>query len=287
MVTSMTGFGKAIGTNETKKVIVECKSLNSKGLDFNCRLPQVFREMEGELRTYVSQTLERGKVDLSINIENLTEDTSAKINTPILKSYMNQLQEVLPDAPTLDLMKMAINMPDVLKTDKEELDKDEWQFVFAVVKEAIENLTNFRKSDGLALTNEFETRIANIENLLTDVAPIEAERKDTVRQKLQLAINELAIQVDENRFEQELIYYLEKYDVTEEKVRLKSHLSYFLDTLKSTHENNGRKLGFITQEMGREINTLGSKANHAAMQKLVVLMKDELEKIKEQVLNVL
>jgi uncharacterized protein (TIGR00255 family) len=283
----MTGFGKASSTNQIKKIIVECKSLNSKGLDLNMRLPQLYREMEGEIRNHASQTLERGKVDLMITVENLSEDTTTKVNAAILKSYMQQLYQVLPDSSDIDRMKMAINMPEVLKTERDELDKEEAHLVFETIKEALNALIAFRQSDGQTLSNDFEKRIKNIYDFLQQVEPLEDERKNNVRLKLQTAIDDLKVTIDENRFEQELIYYLEKYDVTEEKVRLKSHLDYFLKTMQSTSENNGRKLGFITQEIGREINTLGSKANHAEMQKLVVLMKDELEKIKEQVLNVL
>lgn len=283
----MTGFGKAIGSNDTKKIIIECKSLNSKGLDLNLRLPLLYREMEGEMRQLISQTIERGKIDVTISIESLTAETSSKINAGVLKNYMNQLQDILAETPSIDLLKMAINMPEVLKTERDELDKAEANLVFKILNEAINNLTDFRKSDGDALSNEFQMRIKNINDLLLQVEPFEIERKNNVRQKLRTAVEELSAQVDENRFEQELIYYLEKYDVTEEKVRLKSHLDYFINTLSSNNENNGRKLGFISQEIGREINTLGSKANHADMQKIVVLMKDELEKIKEQVLNVL
>lgn len=287
MILSMTGFGKAIGSNDYKKIIVECKSLNSKGLDLNLRLPQLYREMEGEIRSLISQKLERGKVDINISIENLTAETSAKINAAVLKNYMTQLKDISPETSQDDLLKMAINMPEVLKTERDDLDKEEAILVLKIVNEALDNLNKFRKSDGEALANEFDLRLNNIYDLLSQVEPFETERKTNVRLKLQTAIEELAVQVDENRFEQELIYYLEKYDVTEEKVRLKSHLDYFVKTMQSQDENNGRKFGFISQEIGREINTLGSKANHAEMQKLVVLMKDELEKIKEQVLNVL
>ena len=283
----MTGFGKAIGSNHSKKIIVECKSLNSKGMDLNLRLPLLYREMEGELRQIISQSLERGKIDFNITIENLTAETPSKINAAVLKNYMQQLKEISPETSPLELIKMAINMPEVLKTERDELDKDEALLIIKLVNEALVNLNHFRKNDGLTLTNEFKMRIKNIGDLLLQVEPLEDERKNNVRLKLQTAIDEIKVTIDENRFEQELIYYLEKYDVTEEKVRLKSHLDYFLNTMMSTQENNGRKLGFISQEIGREINTLGSKANHADMQKLVVLMKDELEKIKEQVLNVL
>jgi uncharacterized protein (TIGR00255 family) len=287
MVISMTGFGKAFGSNDSKKIIVECKSLNSKGLDLNLRLPLLYREMEGELRQIISQSLERGKIDFTITVENLTAETPTKINAAVLKNYMQQLQDISPETSPIELIKMAINMPEVLKTERDELDKEEALLVIKLINEALDNLNRFRKNDGLTLTNEFKMRIKNIGDLLLQVEPLEEERKNNVRLKLKTAIDELSTQIDENRFEQELIYYLEKYDVTEEKVRLKSHLDYFLNTMMSTQENNGRKLGFISQEIGREINTLGSKANQADMQKLVVLMKDELEKIKEQVLNVL
>ena len=286
MIQSMTGFGKASLQLPTKKITVEIKSLNSKGLDLNTRMPSVFREMELGLRNQISQRLERGKVDFSLYVEVTGEETSSKINVPIVKGYINQMKAVIPTADETELLKMAVRMPDALKTERDEIDENEWKQIQTVIDEALENIANFRKDEGASLEKEFQLRIGNINNLMNEAVSYDAERVETVKTRLRTALDELKVNVDENRFEQELIFYLEKYDITEEKVRLGNHLSYFLETLNGT-EANGRKLGFITQEMGREINTMGSKSNHTEMQKLVVMMKDELEKIKEQVLNVL
>jgi uncharacterized protein (TIGR00255 family) len=282
----MTGFGKATLQLETKKINVEVKSLNSKGLDLNTRLPSTYREMELTVRNEIAATLERGKIDFSVYIESTAEQTSTKVNVPIMKAYMAQLREVYANADETELMKMAVRMPDAMKTEREEIDENDWAEIQKTIKEALDNILNFRQAEGLSLEKEFNLRITNIRQYLADAIALDPERIQTIKDKLQTAIAELKVNVDENRFEQELIYYLEKLDVTEERVRLTNHLDYFLETIKC-NEANGRKLGFITQEMGREINTLGSKANHAGMQKLVVMMKDELEKIKEQVLNVL
>ncbi len=286
MIHSMTGFGKASLQLPTKKITVEIKSLNSKGLDLNTRMPSVFREMELGLRNQISQRLERGKVDFSLYVEVTGEETTSKINVPIVKGYINQMKAVIPTADETELMKMAVRMPDALKTERDEIDENEWKQIQNVIDEALENIANFRKDEGASLEKEFQLRIDNIEKLMNEAVSYDAERVETVKTRLRTALDELKVNVDENRFEQELIFYLEKYDITEEKVRLGNHLNYFLETLNGT-EANGRKLGFITQEMGREINTMGSKSNHTEMQKLVVMMKDELEKIKEQVLNVL
>jgi uncharacterized protein (TIGR00255 family) len=286
MIQSMTGFGKASLQLPTKKITVEIKSLNSKGLDLNTRMPSVFREMELGLRNQISQRLERGKVDFSLFVEVTGEETSSKINVSIVKGYINQMKAVIPNADETELMKMAVRMPDALKTERDEIDANEWKQIQTVIDEALENIANFRKDEGLSLEKEFKLRIVNINRLMNEAVAYDAERVETVKTRLRTALDELKVNVDENRFEQELIFYLEKYDITEEKVRLANHLNYFLETLNGT-EANGRKLGFITQEMGREINTMGSKSNHSEMQKLVVMMKDELEKIKEQVLNVL
>ena len=286
MIQSMTGFGKATLQLPTKKITVELKSLNSKGLDLNTRMPSIYREMELGLRNQLSQRLERGKIDFSLYIEVTGEDTSSKINVPIIKGYIAQMKAIMPLADEVELMKMAIRMPDALKTEREEIDENEWKEIQKVIDQALENMAQFRKDEGVSLEKEFLHRIANIMTLMNDAVAYDAERVETVKNRLRTAIEDLQLAVDESRFEQELIFYLEKYDITEEKVRLENHLNYFIETLAGT-EANGRKLGFITQEMGREINTMGSKSNHTEMQKLVVMMKDELEKIKEQVLNVL
>jgi uncharacterized protein (TIGR00255 family) len=282
----MTGFGKATLQLPTKKITVEVKSLNSKGLDLSVRMPSSYREMELGLRNQIALKLERGKVDFSIYIESTAEQTSTKVNVPIVKAYINQLREVNPYAEETELMKMAIRMPDTLKTEREEIDENDWSEIQKVIMEALDYIGDFRKDEGASLEKEFQLRIGNIRQYMNDALALDPERVQAIKDRLQTAISELKVNVDENRFEQELIYYLEKLDITEEKVRLTNHLDYFLETIKGT-EANGRKLGFITQEMGREINTMGSKSNHAQMQKLVVMMKDELEKIKEQVLNVL
>ena len=286
MIQSMTGFGKANLQLPTKKITVEVKSLNSKGLDLSVRMPSVYREMELGLRNEISLALERGKIDFSIYIESTAEQTSTKVNVPIVKAYIAQLREVYGDANETELMKMAVRMPDTMKMEREEIDENDWLEIKKVIKEAISNILNFRQAEGVSLENEFQLRIGNIRKYMTEALALDPERVQAIKDRLQTAIAELKVNVDENRFEQELIYYLEKLDITEEKVRLTNHLDYFLETLNGK-EANGRKLGFITQEMGREINTMGSKSNHAQMQKLVVMMKDELEKIKEQVLNVL
>jgi uncharacterized protein (TIGR00255 family) len=282
----MTGFGKATLQLPTKKITVEIKSLNSKGLDLNTRMPSVFREMELGLRNQISSRLERGKIDFSLYVEITGEETSSKINVPIVRGYINQMKAVIPNADETELMKMAVRMPDALKTERDEIDENEWKKIQTVIDEALENIAQFRKDEGVSLEREFLHRIANIMTLMNNAVSYDSERVETVKTRLRTALDELKENVDENRFEQELIFYLEKYDITEEKVRLENHLNYFIETIAGT-EANGRKLGFITQEMGREINTMGSKSNHTEMQKLVVMMKDELEKIKEQVLNVL
>jgi uncharacterized protein (TIGR00255 family) len=282
----MTGFGKATLQLPTKKITIEVKSLNSKGLDLNVRMPSLYREMELGLRNQIALKLERGKVDFSIFIETTAEQTSTKVNVPIVLAYINQLREVYAHADETELMKMAVRMPDTMKVERDEIDENDWVQIQTVTEEALQNILTFRRDEGMSLEKEFQLRIGNIRQYMSDALELDPERVQAIKDRLQTAISELKVNVDENRFEQELIYYLEKLDITEEKVRLTNHLDYFLETINGT-EANGRKLGFITQEMGREINTMGSKSNHAQMQKLVVQMKDELEKIKEQVLNVL
>jgi len=282
----MTGFGKATLQLPTKKITVEVKSLNSKGLDLSVRMPSLYREMELDLRNQVALKLERGKIDFSIYVESTAEQTSTKVNVPIIKAYIAQLREVYEAADETELMKMAVRMPDAFKTERDEIDENDWSEIQKAVDESLKNIRSFRISEGVSLEREFLHRIANIMTLMNETVALDSERIQTVKTRLRTAINELKVNLDDNRFEQELIFYLEKYDITEEKVRLENHLNYFIETIAG-NEANGRKLGFIAQEMGREINTMGSKSNHAQMQKLVVRMKDELEKIKEQVLNVL
>lgn len=286
MIQSMTGFGKACLQLPTKKITVEVKSLNSKSLDLNVRLPLTYREKELPLRNLIAQELERGKVDFSLYSEITAEETSNKINGPIVMAYIDQMKAIIPDADATELMKMAVRMPDALKVERAELDENEWKEIEKVITEAIANMKEFRASEGSSLENDFRLRIGNIRKYMDEVSILDKERIVTVKERLRANLVELQLNIDENRYEQEVIYYLEKMDITEEKVRLSKHLDYFIETLEGA-EANGRKLGFIGQEMGREINTMGSKSNHAEMQKIVVKMKDELEKIKEQVLNVL
>lgn len=286
MTYSMTGFGKAIVSLPNKKITIEIKSLNSKGLDLNMRMPSAYREMELATRNLLAQELERGKIDFALYIENTSEVTSSKVNVPIVKEYIAQLREVYADADATELMKMAVRMPDALKTEREEMDESEWKEIQKGIVQAIENIKSYRANEGAVLEQDFRNRVELIRQYKNEAVAHDSERIAIVKNRLLNALQELQQQVDQNRFEQEMIFYLEKYDITEENVRLENHLNYFLDTL-NTSENTGRKLGFIAQEMGREINTMGSKSNHAPMQKLVVQMKDELEKIKEQVLNIL
>lgn len=282
----MTGFGKASVQLPNKKITVEVKSLNSKNLDLNVRLPQAFREKELELRNVIAKDLERGKVDFSIFVEVTAEETSSKINAPIVLSYIEQMKNIIPNADETELMKMAVRMPDALKVERQEIDENEWESIQTVITEALQYINEFRNQEGAKLEVEFRNRIENIRNFMNQAVALDPERIAIVKERLRNNLVELQANVDENRFEQEIIYYLEKLDITEEKVRLTNHLDYFIETIEGS-EANGRKLGFISQEMGREINTMGSKSNHSEMQKLVVQMKDELEKIKEQVLNVL
>ncbi|MCZ6594868.1 MAG: YicC family protein [Bacteroidetes bacterium] len=285
MIQSMTGYGKSILQLLSKKITVEIKSLNSKNLDLNARVPSAYREKELFLRNRISKSLIRGKVDFNLYVEITGETTNTQINEAIVKQYIDQLKSVV-DGDTTELLKMAVRMPDALKTEREEIDESEFIKILEAVDDALEAINNYRTDEGKALEKDFEHRIENISSLLTKVIKLDTQRMDNVKERLRKAVSELKETVDENRFEQELIYYLEKYDITEETVRLKNHLNYFTETL-SHKDSNGKKLGFISQELGREINTIGSKANFAPMQQLVVQMKDELEKIKEQALNVL
>jgi uncharacterized protein (TIGR00255 family) len=285
MIYSMTGYGKSVLQLPTKKITIELKSLNSKSLDLNTRMPSIYREKELDIRKILADTLERGKIDFSIFIEVTAEDTSTQINVPVVKQYINQLKKVV-DGDELELLKMAVRFPDALNTVREEIDEDEWRAIENEITKAIDALTNYRLNEGKVLEEDFNTRITLINELLEKVIAMDPERIEGVRERLLKGVEELKEKYDENRFEQELVYYIEKFDITEEKVRLKNHLNYFLESMNSA-DSNGKKLGFISQEMGREINTIGSKSNYAPMQQLVVQMKDELEKIKEQLLNVL
>jgi len=285
MIKSMTGYGKSVIQLPTKKITVELKSLNSKNLDLNTRVPSSYREKELEIRKLISKSLVRGKVDFNLYIEITGEKTNAKVNEGVVKQYMNQLKNISSVAE-VELLKMAVKMPDSMKIEREEIDAGEFKNILEAVNEALTAINQYRSDEGTVLENDFKIRIKNISELLIKIVAVDSERMAIVKDRLRKAVEDLKEAVDENRFEQELIYYLEKYDITEEKVRLKNHLNYFNEALASS-DSNGKKIGFICQEIGREINTIGSKSNHAPMQQLVVQMKDELEKIKEQSLNVL
>ncbi len=286
MIYSMTGYGKSVLQLPTKKVTIELKSLNSKNLDLNARMPSIYREKELDLRKLMAKHLERGKVDFSIYVETIADDTSTQINTPVVKQYMQQLKGVYNDGNDIELLKMAVRFPDALNTVREEIDETEWQQIEAEIKKAITNINDYRLNEGKVLEQDFNARIKTIADLLQQVITMDPDRVNGVRERLKKGVEDLKEKYDENRFEQELVYYIEKFDITEEKVRLDNHLNYFNESINSK-DSNGKKLGFISQEIGREINTIGSKSNHAPMQQLVVQMKDELEKIKEQLLNVL
>ncbi len=285
MIHSMTGYGKTVLQFPTKKISLEIKSLNSKNLDLNTRMPSVYREKELHIRKLIANKLVRGKVDFSLYLEITGEETSTQVNKPVVKKYIEQLKDVVNGDET-ELLKMAVRMPDALNTERDEIDADEWKVIENGINDTLEKISSYRIEEGSALENDFKVRINNIATLLEEVIQMDPERILNVRERLNRGIAELKEKVDENRFEQELVYYIEKFDITEEKVRLHNHLEYFVKSLDS-NDSNGKKLGFIGQEIGREINTIGSKANFAPMQKLVVQMKDELEKIKEQLLNVL
>ncbi len=285
MIQSMTGYGKSVLQLPNKKISIEIKSLNSKNLDSYVRTPSIYREKELDIRKLLASKLERGKIDFSLFLEITGEETSTQLNKPVVKKYMKQLNDIV-GGNEIDLLKMAVKMPDALNTERDEIDEDEWNTIENEIIATLEKIKQYRKDEGLVLEKEFRYRIENIADLLKQVIAIDPERIMAVRERLLKGIAELKEKVDENRFEQELVYYIEKFDITEEKVRLHNHLDYFTKSIDS-QDSNGKKLGFISQEIGREINTIGSKANHAAMQKLVVQMKDELEKVKEQLLNVL
>ena len=284
MIQSMTGFGKSVISLADKHISVEIKSLNSKSIDINTRIPLIYREKELDFRKLIAEQLLRGKVDFTILVENIGNQTPSKINENIVKAYIEQMRNIV-DGDRTELLKMAVRMPDALQTSTESITEEEFAAIFEHIAIAITDLQNFRLQEGKVLEKDFLLRIQNIDYYLQQVQTLDSERLLLVRERLEKAVADIQ-NVDANRFEQELIFYLEKLDITEEKIRLKKHLDYFIETLQS-EDSNGRKLSFIAQEIGREINTLGSKANFAPMQQIVVQMKDELEKIKEQVLNVL
>lgn len=285
MIHSMTGYGKSVIELPSKKISIEIKSLNSKNLDLNARMPSIYRQKELAIRKLIASRLHRGKIDFSLFLETNGEATTSQLNKQVVTAYMNQLKELV-EADDLELLQMAIRMPDAVITDREDIDDEEWQAILTEINLALDKIQAYRLQEGVALEADFKHRVKNIEALLAEVIVMDPERIEAVRERLNKAVAELKEKVDENRFEQELVYYIEKFDITEEKVRLQNHLEYLTKSLSSA-DSNGKKLAFICQEIGREINTIGSKSNYAPMQKLVVQMKDELEKIKEQLLNVL
>ncbi len=287
----MTGFGKSTGIYKNKKITIEIKSLNSKNLDLFVRMLPVYKEKEIELRKYLASRLDRGKVECNINVETNGEQKSYVINKELAGKYYSQivdLKQHLEIESNEDALSMILKMPEIFSSQSEDFDKEEWGYIWTLIEEAVSNQINFREKEGAALKNEFELRINNIKAAFDEVPKYEGARIDSIRNRIENNLEEFVggAKVDKNRFEQELIYYIEKIDIAEEKHRLGQHLEFFKETLNAD-KSQGKKLGFISQEIGREINTLGSKSYHPEMQKLVVAMKDELEKIKEQVLNTL
>ena len=285
MVLSMTGYGKSEATYNGLKVFLEVRSLNSKNLDVNTRIPNRYREMDAQIRKTIAAQLKRGKVDCSLFYESTDGQTNAVINLPVVESYMHQL-DALAQVNDKEKLEIAMRLPDVLKVDRDNLEEAEKSLVHQLLEAVLKQLNTYRKDEGQALYDDFVKRLRLLQKYLSTVAAADPQRKEAVRQRLQEALAETKEKIDPNRFEQELIYYLEKFDITEELVRLENHLKYFEENL-NTPQSQGKKLGFIAQEIGREINTIGSKVNDATVQHTVVQMKDELEKIKEQLLNVL
>ena len=285
MILSMTGFGRSEGVFEGRKITLDLKSLNSKSFDLNIKMPSRYKEKEFDIRKILNDKILRGKVDCYINMETLDNFAESNINGELVQSYITELKSLAGDGPDFEYLKMAIRMPDVISTKSEVLNEAEWKFLKELVEDAISKFNNFRKTEGNILHEELKRNIQNIEKYLSEVIPYESVRLEGVKERYQNTLKEFD-QIDETRFYQEMAYYTEKLDIAEEKVRLAQHLKYYKEVMND-EDFNGKKLGFIGQEIGREINTLGSKANHAEIQKLVVMMKDDLEKIKEQTLNVL
>ena len=289
MILSMTGYGKAGTEYINKKITVEIRSLNSKQFDVNLRIPLIYRDKEIEIRNKLSQSIERGKVDFTIFVDNSDKLPVSKINRNAIESYCEELKfiaETLKIKEPVDWFSVLIRLPDVIKTEVAELDENEWEIVKQTIDDALKNLIQFRVQEGEMLEKVFIEKINNISLLAKEIEQHESERIEKMKIKIQESFKKLEVAYDENRFEQEMVYYIERLDISEEKARLGNHLNYFSLTL-TNEKNQGRKLGFIIQEIGREINTLGSKSNNADMQKIVVQMKDELEQMKEQILNVL
>tara|TARA_B100000886_G_scaffold338813_1_gene302535 strand:+ start:1493 stop:2344 length:852 start_codon:yes stop_codon:yes gene_type:complete len=283
----MTGYGKAETNAKNKKFTVEIKSLNSKQIDMNVRVPGSYRDKELNIRKLLSTALSRGKIDCSLFVEYTGTEKIANINAEVVKKYYRDLQNIADELDNSDeLMSTVMRMPEVMKVEKEEIDPQEWKTIESLIQQAASALTQFRENEGQSLAKDFKIRIENIHSLLLSIEKKEQQRITNIKERFVEKLSELKSNFDESRLEQELIYYLEKLDITEEIVRLFNHLNYFLETMNSDI-SEGKKLGFICQEIGREVNTIGSKSNNAKMQQQVVQMKDELEKIKEQILNVL
>ncbi len=287
MILSMTGYGKAGQNFQNKNIQIELRALNSKNFDLKARIPVAYREKEMDIRKFLSNKLKRGKVDLNLIVEDVIDQPKNQINTPILTAYLQQLKSIQPTADDTQLLVAALRLPDVLQAAQEDIDEAEWQMLMALLAEAADQLTHYRRDEGIALETDLRKQLYAIETGLSNISQLDGNRLIRIKSRLKEALDQLKIEVDANRFEQELIYYLEKLDINEEKVRLANHLAYFKEELETNNDLKGKKLGFITQEIGREINTIGSKANDSDIQREVVKMKDALEKIKEQVLNVL
>lgn len=285
MIQSMTGYGKTEVLLATKKISIEIKSLNSKNLDLNVRMPALYKEKELSIRKNIAQKASRGKLECSIYVEQTGTEALASLNADVIKKYMAELEVLVPKAH-IEHLKIAVKLPEALKTEKEDLDPAEWQAIEKALTETLIKFNAYRTDEGISLAKDISQNVALIQQNLEAVLTQEPNRISAKKERLRKALADLNQQIDENRFEQELIYYIEKLDINEEEVRLKNHLKYFAKVLNES-QSNGKKLGFIAQEMGREINTIGSKANDAIMQQSVVKMKDALEKIKEQLLNVL
>ncbi|MBS7333043.1 MAG: YicC family protein [Weeksellaceae bacterium] len=282
----MTGYGKSVLELPEKKITIEVRSLNSKTLDLNTRIPSFYREKELEVRNIISEKIQRGKVDFAMQVELNPAARTQKLNYDLIKQYITDFKQITPEISDADLLPVVMRMPDVMSYSQDDLSEDEWSSIRTTILEAIEALNQYRIDEGNVLKKELVGYVENILNLLSQVEPFEGERINTIKERFGKKLEDLKVEIDQNRYEQEMIYFLEKLDITEEKVRLKNNCEYFIQQLNEDG-SNGKKLGFISQEIGREINTLGSKSNHAEMQKIVVQMKDELEKIKEQSLNVL
>jgi len=286
----MTGYGKASAELPGKKITVEIRSLNSKLLDINSKMPWIYREREVEIRNIINRKLDRGKIDISLNVDVLDDQNVPAINKSAVRNYYNQLTDVVGELnieSQEQLLSIIMRLPETLRNEKEELSEEEWKHINSLINEALELTDHYRLEEGKAMEIDLRERISNITSLLKSIEPLEEGRINSVRERIGASLENLGPEnIDNNRFEQEILFYLEKLDINEEKVRLRKHCDYFIEVIES-EDNTGKKLGFIAQEIGREINTLGSKSNDAAIQRIVVMMKDELEKVKEQLLNIL